>query len=187
MINLDFTKRWRKGRTVLVAHIWSCSTTCHRLSLRIQMQNGGGQATINNCDLKDFSAVTKSDVLDLCNRVNVISCKRCGRPAFDPASVETNRAGLCESCFMSDLRARFAVADAAEQSALAKKDAAKLALGFTHRVSVWVHPHKGGDDRLLDLYFRGKPTSYEIRAEARSIGTLDESDYGITELSTRAA
>lgn len=151
MINLDFTRRWRKSGAALKAHIWSCSTSCDRLSLRIEMQNGGGQATINNCDLKDFSAVTRQDVLDLCNHVNVVPCKRCGSPAFDPATVDTNRAGLCESCFMHDLRAKYAVVEAVEQSKLAKKDAAHLGAGFTHRVTAWIHPHHCGGDILSDL------------------------------------
>ena len=186
MINLDFTRRWRQGGVALKAHIWSCSTTCHRLSLRIEMQNGG-QATINNCDLKDFAAVTKRDVLDLCKRVNIIPCKRCRKPAFDPSTVETNRAGLCEACFMSDLRVKYAIAEAAEQSGLAKRDASYLAAGFTHRVTVWVHPHQGGDDFLSDLYFREKPTPEMIRAEIDHLGTWDDSDYGIITLAARAA
>ena len=42
---------------------------------------------------------TDEDVKAILATVGIVPCHRCSTPAFDPTSVETNRGGLCESCF----------------------------------------------------------------------------------------
>jgi hypothetical protein len=51
---------------------------------------------------------TDADVSQLLSVLQSTSCGRCSEPAFDPATVEMNRGGLCESCFGGDLNAELA-------------------------------------------------------------------------------
>src|SRR5262249_10316775 len=63
---------------------------------------------------KTADTATEADVARLLEPVRIIPCRRCAAPAFDPDTIETNRAWLCESCFLQDLEVEFAKAQEAE-------------------------------------------------------------------------
>jgi hypothetical protein len=63
---------------------------------------------------------TDADVSALLAAVLTMPCTRCSEPAFDPTTVDTNRGGLCESCFVADLNAALAKRAEAERRRLAR-------------------------------------------------------------------
>jgi hypothetical protein len=114
---------------------------------------------------------TKADVSRLLSAIQSTSCSRCSEPAFDPATVETNRGGLCESCFVGDLDAELAKFAEAEKRRLANRDRGMKAKGMKVRVSAWIHPVVGGDDYQADWDFADQPTPARIRTLFREEGS----------------
>jgi hypothetical protein len=125
---------------------------------------------------------TEADVARLLEPVWIVPCHRCAAPAFDPATIDTNRAGLCESCFLRDLEAEFAAAQEAERRELAERDRRRKAEGMAYRVSAWVHPEAGGDDYPVDWYFAAAPTDEQVRILLREAGSAVLGDYQIIAL-----
>jgi len=105
----------------------------------------------------------------------------CGKPAFDPTSVSTNRGGKCESCFLSELRALLAQGQKKEQQKLARADSKFKKQGYTHRVDAWIHPASGGDDKLVSLYMVN-PTDKQIQTELKKGNSCVLNDYKLTVL-----
>ena len=125
---------------------------------------------------------TEADALALCSGVNLQPCSRCGQPAFDPATVETNRGGLCEACFLDDLNAELAEAQKREQAADVRKDKAMRKKGYTWKVVAWIHP-AAGDDRQLILYCKGdKPADSEISDRLKRSGSRILDDFKVNPL-----
>ncbi len=79
---------------------------------------------------------TEADALALCSGVRSKPCPRCGKPAFDPATVATNRGGLCEACFLDDLNAELEEAQRRERAADDRKDKAMRKKGYKWKVAV---------------------------------------------------
>ena len=111
---------------------------------------------------KNASNFTDATVHRLLAAVRVKPCRRCSIPAFDPASVETNRDGLCEPCFLAELNARWSVAAKSERQLIVPHNRHMKQGGMNFRVTAWVHPDDG-DDYLLDWYFPVQPTAARIR------------------------
>lgn len=130
------------------------------------------------------SAATTSvaDVRRLLATVRITPCRRCANPAFDPASVETNRAGLCESCFMADLKAEFIRSEEAEHLATLARDRRMKGRGMAVRVSAWVHPERGGEDYQVDWYLKHHPTPEQVRMVLLRLGSSVCDDYQIVVL-----
>lgn len=127
---------------------------------------------------KTAGTATEADVLRLLKRIRIAPCRQCQvAPAFVPQSVETNRGGLCESCFLHGLEAQWAREEEAERQALAERDRRMKADGMRVRVSAWVHPEDGGDDELVHWYFTAAPTREQIRALLREAGSGVLDDY----------
>lgn len=113
--------------------------------------------------------------------VQIQPCNRCSAPAFDPQSVETNRGGLCEPCFLTDLRAELAKCEAAEQQAIAAQDDRMKRLGMLVRISAWIHPDDG-DDHPLDVYLPYRPTAAQVRTLLREAESIVSDDFEVIDL-----
>lgn len=126
--------------------------------------------------------VTPADLVAALDAVEPIPCSRCGAPAFNPETIETNRGGLCEDCFMADLDKEVAEITKKENDKIAKNDRRMLKRGFTHRVTAWVHA--GGDDYPMDIYYAAAPTPDEIVKELKRKRSRVLDDYTVTRLTT---
>lgn len=123
-----------------------------------------------------------SDVRRLLGRVRVLPCSRCSNPAFDPSTIQTNRGGLCEPCFMSDIKTECAAIDALQRQETAARDRVMKRKGMVVRVSAWVHPNRGGDDYEVEWYFDRRPTTGEVASLLRNEGSSCLHDYAIIAL-----
>lgn len=151
--NLQMTKDI--GRSILKAEVSPCVFMYqgYPLQLTIELDSGGHVSISDNATGITAANATESDVVNLIDKVKLCECKRCKAPAFDPTSVETNRDGLCEKCFMSDLRADLDKAMKKDQAKLARLIAKYKKQGFTHHVVAWVHPAQG-DDYQIDIFMK---------------------------------
>lgn len=131
---------------------------------------------------KNAKTYTEADVERLLASVQVIACRRCTNPAFDPRTIETNRAGLCESCFVADLNAELAKAQESERREIQARDQRMKKQGMAVRVSAWVHPSSGGDDYQIDCYLEVRPSPGKIREMLRDEGSSVLDDYQIVNL-----
>jgi hypothetical protein len=131
---------------------------------------------------KTAATYTNADVERLLAGIRTRPCRRCSTPAFDPATVDTNRGGLCEACFLSDLDAEFAKAEAAERKQLTACDRRMKRKGMVVRVSAWVHPQGGGDDYQVDWYVNALPSAKQVRAVLRQQRSSRVDDYDIITL-----
>ena len=165
----------------LTASISPCSWIYdnYGLQVKVEMPRGG------NVFVRDratrIADATQADVERLFNGVRICKCKRCGKPAFDPQSVETNRGGLCEACFVQDLDKEFQKATQAENRKLARLDAKRKKEGYTHRVSAWIHPDDG-DDYQMEFWLKNTPTEAQIKALLKRNGSTVLDDYQIVAL-----
>ena len=167
----------------LVASISPCSWMYpnYGLQIQIRIESTGGTAYILNRSLP-FAQATEDDVRAMVASVRIVHCPRCQSPAFDPATVETNRSGLCEACFLKDLSAKYDAAKKKEAAKLARTDASMKLKGMTHRVDAWVHPSGGGDDYQMQLYVRGEPSEGLIQKELKRAGSSVRTDYAVRPL-----
>jgi len=155
----------REGDIRLSADVSPCSWLNHDYGLQIQVtMAGGGNVCVIDKAVK-FADATEADVRRLLAIVRTKPCSRCGKTAFDPESVRTNRQGLCEQCFMADLTAEFDKATAKEKKRMAKADAKYRATGHTHRVDAWIHT--GGGDQPVSFYFKGSPRRRPSRISSK--------------------
>jgi hypothetical protein len=116
------------------------------------------------------TTATEIDVAKLFAIIQTKPCSRCGTPAFDSMTVETNRDGLCEPCFVGDLEVEFAKEAEAELRKLAWRDQRWKAKGMKFRVTAWIHPD-AGDDYQVDWYFPARPLEAQIQALLRKQGS----------------
>jgi hypothetical protein len=130
---------------------------------------------------KTAATFASTDVERLLECVRITPCPRCAAPAFDPRTVETNRNGLCEMCFLRDLEAECAVAAKAAQERLADRDRRMKERGMAVRVSACVHP-ESGDDYAVDWYFPSCPTSAQVRMMLLQEGSCLLHDYTVIAL-----
>ena len=111
----------------------------------------------------------------LLETVRVAPCSRAG-PSIRPIQVETNRGGLCETCFDSDLRLELAHRRRSRASAHRRTRQQMKANGMKYRVSAWIHPDDG-DDYEIDWYVSSKPTTAEIRRRLSHEGSAVLNDW----------
>ncbi|MDK9702470.1 MAG: hypothetical protein OEL20_04970 [Sulfuritalea sp.] len=149
------------------------------LQVQITLHGGGGHAYIHNKELH-FEKATMADLERMFDQVKLVPCKKCGKPAFDPATVDTNRAGECEECFMDRLNAELKKAQEKEDRRMRRLDATHRAQGYTHRIDAWIHG--GGDDRQVSFYSKGKLTTKEVKALIRKQGSMKDDDFTIVTL-----
>jgi len=152
--------------------VWMYPNYPLQISVKIK---GGGIAYLKN-PRKTWDTTTEQDVIDLASTVKLQSCSRCGSPAYDPTTVETNREGLCERCFMSDLELAFQRLVKKDEASVRRRDRSMRKKGYTHRVTGWVHPATGSDVQM-DWYFRGLPSKQQIEEVLGKAGSASLTDY----------
>ncbi len=128
---------------------------------------------------KTAATYSDADVKRLLAGIRTGPCSQCSTPAFDPATVKTNRNGLCEACFLSKLESEFAASEEAEQQTIAASDRRMKQEGMAVRVSGWVHPQGGGDDYQVDWYLDAHPAPAQIRKLFLQEGSSLLHDYEI--------
>lgn len=148
------------------------------LQLQVTLENG------SNAFVRDRSIMFADAVFDdaykLVADVRVCACTKCGKPALDPATCETNRDAVCEACFLAQLRAELDADQKAEAEKVQKLDAEYKAQGFTHRVDAWIHPRRGDD--LQISFWMVEPTAKRIVTELRKAGCTMQNDYQVFDL-----
>ena len=152
-----------------------------QITLTLQRQPGEclGQAYAVDRS-KTAATYTDASVKRLLATVRISPCLRCSTPAFDPATIETNRGGLCESCFLAAMRAEWAEEEEAEKRKIANRDRRMKQKGMAIRLTAWVHPKDGGDDYQVDWYLNAPPTRKQAANLLRDQGSSCLSDYKIT-------
>lgn len=150
------------------------------LQVKISLAGGGSASLADRT--KRFETATEADLQGMLDSVRLTPCCKCGQPAFDPATVETNRGGQCEACFIDELDQTFAAEQKKEAKKVVRRDARQKKLGMTHRVTAWIHPKAGGDDYQVDIYAKGEPTKAEIQSLLRKQGSAVLTDYQIVNL-----
>ncbi len=157
----------------------------HPLQISVTMRRHSGEklaeACVSNCE-KTAATYTEADARQLLGRVRVQPCSRCSAPAFNPTTVETNRGGLCEACFLADLEAELEKDQEAERQKIAARDKRMKNKGFTARVTAWVHPEEGGDDCQMDWYFKQRPLPEQIQLLLLEEGSEILDDFEIIEI-----
>lgn len=169
--------------TNLVATIAPCSWMYPNYGLQVELriEATGGTAYILNRSLR-FAEATEADFNAMVAQARIIHCPRCQYPAFDPATVGTNRNGLCETCFLADLEAESGAARMREDESIRKMDARMRRKAMTHRVDAWIHPSAGGDDYQMLFYVRGAPSEAQIQKELKRAGSSVLTDYAVRPL-----
>lgn len=168
---------------VLTLEISPCSWMYPNYGLQVQvtMENNGGNVYLLDKAVK-FENATEADLNRLFDRVKLVKCKICGKPAFDPTAAETNRDGKCETCFVGQLRKQFEKDQKKEDQRMAKLDAKYLKKGYTHRVDAWIHP-AAGEDSMVTFYTQGEPSKDLIAAQLRKARSTVLDDYTVRPLS----
>ncbi|WP_437186537.1 hypothetical protein SH668x_003691 [Planctomicrobium sp. SH668] len=154
------------------------------LQVEARLRNAAGTPLGKACAVNrslTAETATDADVSALLSTIRTMPCIRCSGPAFNPTTVDTNRGGLCESCFVADLDAELARFSERERRKLAKQDCRMKAKGMRVRVSVWVHPAVG-DDYQADWYFPAQPTPAQLQRRLRDEGSELLDDYQIITL-----
>lgn len=170
------------GESKLSLQVSPCSWMYKGYPLQVEVQLAGGGNAFLTHESKRFDTATQDDLQGMLDRVRLVPCCKCGKPAFDPATVETNRKGQCEACFMEDLNKLFEKDRKKEEAKLAKRIERYKQRGFTHLVSAWVHPLAGGDDHQIEAWFNGEPSKEEVRDMLRRQGSCELDDYVVTKL-----
>ncbi len=129
---------------------------------------------------KNGDTYSEANVESLLATVQITPCPRCSTPAFDPATIETNRGGLCESCFLAALKAEWAEQEEAERRKIANRDRRMKKKGMAIRLTAWVHPQDGGDDYQVHWYLNAHPTPEQAADLLRDKGSSCLYDYKIT-------
>ena len=149
------------------------------LQITVRLPNGGGDTIVQNKDIAIKDA-TEGDCKSLLETVQIMPCKTCQKPAFDPSSCRTNRDGECEHCFMKKLNEEFDGFEKKYQAKLKKDDAKYKAKGCTHRITTWVHPTRGDDYQII--MWMTNPTAEEIVAQLKKKRGADTTGYQLVAL-----
>lgn len=166
---------------ILTAEVSPCSWMYpnYGLQISVTMSDGGGKAYVHEKELA-FGDATVGDMGRLLETIGVISCVKCGKPAFNPDTVKTNREKQCERCFMSELNAEFEKERKKQADRMVKNDAKYKKKGYTHRVDAWLHRDSGDDVQVS--YYMKDPTDDVIRAQLRKDRSIVLDDYKIVQL-----
>ena len=140
----------------------------------------GGMVFVRDKSVQMANA-TIADVNRLLTPIKLIPCKTCGTLTFDPTTVETNRKGLCEKCFLEELEVKWQKEQAKEDQKLQAQDKKMKAKGSTHRVTAWVHPSRG-DDYQVDIYWPREPKPETIEAKLKGLKSQITNDYSVVVL-----
>ncbi|MDG1581083.1 hypothetical protein [Pseudomonas sp. GOM6] len=149
------------------------------LQFRVELESGDWTMVTNKAIL--FDDAEESHAMALIQELKVCPCKKCSQPAFDPSTCLSNRGGVCERCFLKQLRAECEAEQAKEEQKLKRKDARLKKQGFTHRIDAWIHPASGGDDYQVSIWMVN-PTEKDIHKELRKLESCEVNDFKKIEL-----
>jgi hypothetical protein len=130
---------------------------------------------------KTATTYSDADVRRLLRRVCVTTCSRCSTPAFDLATIKTNRRGLCEPCFTKDIQTEWAAMEKVEREKTLARDRRMKQKGMVVRVNAWVHP-EDGDDYEVEWYLNRHPIAEEVALLLLNEGSTCLHDYAIAAL-----
>lgn len=173
------THQWTIEGASLKAEISPCSWMYPGYGLQLKVTLNEGCAYLKS--KVTFEDATDELFLEMCDQVKLVKCS-CGNAAFDPATIDTNRNGKCEPCFIADLNKEYEEAQKKEQQKILRMDKRRLKEGYTHKVVAWVHPSRGGDDYMIDIYYGAKPTDAQIKASLRKQGSRVLDDFKVHDL-----
>lgn len=169
----DHKKVFEQNGVTFTADISPCSWMYPGYGLQVGITSSVG--TIYNHDKKvPFEKATKADFKRL-STVHLAKCSRCSGVCIDHTKHDTNRAGLCETCFISDLNAKCALEQSKEDKRIEREEKRMRAKGFTHRVNAWVHA--GGDDYEMVIYSKGEMPEKEIVKRLKAKGSRILNDF----------
>lgn len=125
---------------------------------------------------------TRADVQRLLDTLAPSACSRCQTGYLLGEDSKKYRGTLCEPCWTEDFKKRCAAEEEKDRKALARRDANMLKKGYTHRVTAWVHPSRGGDDFMIDFYGKSEPTPAEVKRLLQKEGSRVFDDYTVVKL-----
>ncbi len=142
-----------------------------QLKVILNRQDGtpGGDAFAVNRNRSIMNA-TSADVVRLLNAVAIQPCSRCSAPAFDPATIETNRGGLCESCFLQDLNQRLDAEMEQKRRQIARRDRQMKSRGMKYRIAAWIRRGECDYDKE-EWYVTSAPSRKSTAARVRREGS----------------
>ncbi len=149
------------------------------LQMGVTMLNGSSGSAIVLTGIP-YDKATNKDFKAAIEKVRLCKCKTCGKPAFDPKTIETNRAGECEECFLAKLRAEFAILQKKEDAKQKRRDDKMKLKGYKYKMIVCIHA--GGDDYFVDVYTVKEPTAVYAAAIAKNRGSRVLNDFRIETL-----
>ena len=161
---MKITTNWKFENDTITAEISPCSYMNSTLGLQISViLKATGQREFPRKPV-DFADATESDAMELVNSIIYTTCK-CGNVRIDAEKMglNSNRGELCETCFIYDLNAQFAIDKAKEDKRLIAYDNKMKAKGYKFKVTAWIHPKRGGDDYQIDYYFMEQPTDEVVQ------------------------
>jgi hypothetical protein len=180
----DFNHTFAIDGHILACGISPCSWMYndYGLQLEVILSCGGGKACLHRKDIS-FTDATEDDVMAMLRQIKLVPCPRCGKPAFDPSTVRTNREGLCETCFISDINAEFEKEQAKQRAVDHAENRKALADGKRWRVDAAVHSG-AGDDMFVYGFYAEKPSDERVKQELLALGSVKTcvDDYAITDL-----
>ena len=161
---MKITTNWKFENDAITAEISPCSYMYSTSGLQISVVlKATGQREFPRKPV-NFADATEADAMELVNSIVYTTCK-CGNARIDAEKMglNSNRGELCETCFMYDLNAQFAIDKAKEDKRLLAYDNKMKAKGYLHKVCAWIHPKRGGDDYQIDYYFMELPTDEAVQ------------------------
>jgi hypothetical protein len=161
-----------------VASISPCSWMYSGHVLQVEVRVAGGRTYFQGS--MSYDSATDADVVALAEQVRLCPCTRCKSPAIDDP--KSNRAGLCEKCFMGDLDARYQKARQKEEGKEAAQNAKAKKQGYLFKTVAVVHPKNGGDDYRVFWYSATAPTAAEVADILRKRRSAVLDDYATAAL-----
>lgn len=169
--NQTYVRKLSDGLS-LKAEVPLCVFLGHPLQIKVALTlkdgTSGGDATAVNRN-RNVSNATADDIISLLDAVAIQPCSRCSTPAFDPATVETNRDGLCEACFLKDLRQRSDADFEKKRRQTARRDREMKSRGMKYRIVV-VFRRSEYDYEKQEWYDVSAPSKLSTAARLRREG-----------------
>ncbi|HCF4080915.1 hypothetical protein ACEP6V_21605 [Pseudomonas aeruginosa] len=148
------------------------------LQLKVELANGGHTFVHTHKIL--FEEATVQQATELIGGLRICACSKCSSPAWDPSTLKTNRKGLCEACFIAEIRAEIEADQKEEEARLKKLDARRKAEGYTHRLDAWIHP-AFSDDFQVTAWIQN-PTEESVKKFLKDKGCTVQRDFSLIKL-----
>lgn len=185
MLDQNFTKTYTIDGHEIEVEIAPCSWIYNspfqlRATLKATHQWGSVFSTELGKRLS-FEEATEADIDRMVTELVYIAepCA-CGNPRMLVKGDTSNRGEKCEACFLKALNDQYEKDVEKQRKKTAKQDLNMAIEGYTHKMIAWIHPKRGGDDYMVDVYFRGTPTEADIQRHLKS--SHEKNDYRIEEL-----